>query len=199
MLGIGIKMLLDKHRLITERQQRAWSQTQLAEISGLSLRTIQRIEKNGKASLESVKALASVYYLKITDLRIINSDEVPPPENTQPIMVNFCFLSLTAKILTTTVFILSTLIFLFMLWTNLPTAAWINELRGAIFSDQLPAYTLNIISTTLAMISTLTMATLIGILFDAFRNQGFYHYMKYYMQSGKLRYLDTTGIRNNRS
>ena len=62
-------MLLDKHRLITERQQRAWSQTQLAEVSGLSLWTIQRIEKSGKASLESAKALASVYYLQITDYR----------------------------------------------------------------------------------------------------------------------------------
>lgn len=71
-------MLLDIQRLIAERQQRAWSQTQLAEVSGLSLRTIQRIEKNGKASLESVKALAAVYSLNITDIRIIESDKIPP-------------------------------------------------------------------------------------------------------------------------
>ncbi|WP_019029496.1 helix-turn-helix domain-containing protein [Colwellia piezophila] len=180
-----MKMLLDKHRLITERQQRAWSQTQLAEISGLSLRTIQRIEKNGKASLESVKALASVYSLHITDLRIINSDEVSLPDNTQPIMVNFCFLSLPAKILTTTVFILSTLVFLFMLWTNIPPA-WINELRSAIFSNQLSASILNMISTSIVILLTLTMATLIGVLFDAIRDEGVYHYIKYYIQSGKL-------------
>jgi transcriptional regulator with XRE-family HTH domain len=178
-----MKMLLDKDRLITERQQRAWSQTQLAEVSGLSLRTIQRIEKNGKASLESAKALASVYYLKIPDLRIINSDEVILSENIQPIVVHFCFLSLSAKILATTVFILSTLVFLFMLWTNIPPA-WINELRGTVFSHQLSASILNIISTGLTILFTLTIAIFTGILFDALRNEGLYHYMKIRLGSG---------------
>jgi transcriptional regulator with XRE-family HTH domain len=42
------------------RHKRNWSQEQLAEISGLSVRTIQRIESGGKASLESLNALASV-------------------------------------------------------------------------------------------------------------------------------------------
>ena len=181
-----MNMLLNNHRLITERHQRAWSQTQLAEISGLSLRTIQRIEKNGNASLESVKSLASVYNLKITDLRIVKFDEVNLPENNQPVMVNFCLLSLTAKILTTTVFILSTLVFLFMLWTNIPPVAWINELRDVIFSDQLSVYTLKIISSILTMISTLALAIFVGILFDAFRNEGFYHSMKCLILSGRL-------------
>jgi len=180
-----MKMLLDKHRLITERQQRAWSQTQLAEVSGLSLRTIQRIEKNGKASLESVKALAAVYSLNINDLRIINTDELNQPENIQPNMVNFCFLSLSAKILTTTVFILITLVLLFMLWTNIPPA-WINEIRGTIFSNQLSASILNIISTSLVIIFALIIAMLIGLIFDAISNKGFYHYMKYCMKSGKF-------------
>ncbi len=178
-------MLLDKHRLIAERQQRAWSQTQLAEISGLSLRTIQRIEKNGNASLESVKALASVYSLHITDLRSINSDEVSQSDNTQPIMVNFCVLSLPAKILTTTVFILSTLVFLFMLWTNIPPA-WIHGLRSTLFNSQLSASMLNIISTSIVLIFTLTIAALIGVSFDAIRDKGLYHYIKNHIQSGKF-------------
>ncbi|WP_019603055.1 helix-turn-helix domain-containing protein [Teredinibacter turnerae] len=42
------------------RHKRNWTQEQLAEISGLSVRTIQRIESGGKASLESLNALASV-------------------------------------------------------------------------------------------------------------------------------------------
>lgn len=53
----------------TQRNNRAWSQTQLADVSGLSLRTIQRIEKTGVASLESVKSLASVFEIEITDLQ----------------------------------------------------------------------------------------------------------------------------------
>lgn len=42
------------------RHKKNWSQEQLAEVAGLSVRTIQRIESGGKASLESLKALASV-------------------------------------------------------------------------------------------------------------------------------------------
>jgi transcriptional regulator with XRE-family HTH domain len=53
----------------SQRNNRAWSQTQLAEVSGLSLRTIQRIEKSGVASLESVKSLASVFEIDIKDLQ----------------------------------------------------------------------------------------------------------------------------------
>lgn len=53
----------------TQRSDRAWSQNQLAEVSGLSLRTIQRIEKTGVASLESVKSLASVFEIEINKLQ----------------------------------------------------------------------------------------------------------------------------------
>jgi len=43
------------------RLQRAWSQEQLAECSGLSVRTIQRLEKGGHISLESRKAIAATF------------------------------------------------------------------------------------------------------------------------------------------
>ena len=43
------------------REKRNWSQEELATMSGLSTRTIQRIESGNKASLESLKALASVF------------------------------------------------------------------------------------------------------------------------------------------
>jgi transcriptional regulator with XRE-family HTH domain len=42
------------------RQERSWSQEQLADLSGLSLRTIQRIEATGKAGYGSLRALARV-------------------------------------------------------------------------------------------------------------------------------------------
>lgn len=50
------------------RKDRAWSQDELATASGLNLRTIQRIEKEATASLQSMKALASVFGLSIHDL-----------------------------------------------------------------------------------------------------------------------------------
>lgn len=56
-------MLIQKWRL-----QRGWSQEQLATLSGLSVRTIQRIENGHKPSAESLKSLASVFDTDFTRL-----------------------------------------------------------------------------------------------------------------------------------
>ena len=45
-----------------------WSQDELAIASGLNLRTIQRIESEASASLQSKKALASALDLDVQDL-----------------------------------------------------------------------------------------------------------------------------------
>jgi transcriptional regulator with XRE-family HTH domain len=42
------------------RSARLWSQEQLAEACGIGLRTIQRLERTGNASAETVRALAAV-------------------------------------------------------------------------------------------------------------------------------------------
>ncbi|MEO3677695.1 helix-turn-helix transcriptional regulator [Rheinheimera sp. FR7-31] len=47
------------------RTDKGWTQQQLAEICALSLRTIQRIEVHGIASLESSKALAAAFDTEI--------------------------------------------------------------------------------------------------------------------------------------
>jgi len=52
---------LNSNKIQQLRTQKCWSQDELASISGLSIRTIQRVEKAGNASLETVKALASVF------------------------------------------------------------------------------------------------------------------------------------------
>lgn len=52
-----------------EREKRAWSQEHLASVSGLGVRTIIRIEKDGVAAPESVKALAAVLELQTSDLQ----------------------------------------------------------------------------------------------------------------------------------
>ncbi|OOE95576.1 XRE family transcriptional regulator [Salinivibrio sp. MA351] len=51
------------------RVQKGWSQDQLAQFSGLSVRTIQRIERGHKPGLESLKSLAAVFDIDITDLQ----------------------------------------------------------------------------------------------------------------------------------
>jgi transcriptional regulator with XRE-family HTH domain len=49
------------------RLERHWSQEQLAEMTGLSVRTIQRIENENKAGLESIKALSAVFEMNILE------------------------------------------------------------------------------------------------------------------------------------
>ncbi|MBU2132119.1 MAG: helix-turn-helix transcriptional regulator [Gammaproteobacteria bacterium] len=50
------------------RDKNDWSQEQLAEYSGLNVRTIQRVESGKKASIETLKCLASVFEVDITKL-----------------------------------------------------------------------------------------------------------------------------------
>jgi transcriptional regulator with XRE-family HTH domain len=51
--------------LKTIRTQRLLSQEDLAKLSGLNVRTIQRIESGGKPSVESLKCLASALEIDI--------------------------------------------------------------------------------------------------------------------------------------
>lgn len=71
-------MLIQKLRL-----QRGWSQEQLAELSGLSVRTIQRLERGQPASAESLKALASVFEIDFSDLKETEMD-APMNQNLHP-------------------------------------------------------------------------------------------------------------------
>ncbi|MCW8834502.1 MAG: helix-turn-helix domain-containing protein [Colwellia sp.] len=55
------------------RQENGWSQDLLAKVSGLSLRTIQRVEKEGKASTETQLALAGTFNVSPKELFVISS------------------------------------------------------------------------------------------------------------------------------
>jgi transcriptional regulator with XRE-family HTH domain len=72
-------MKIDGDRVRREREQRAWTQEHLAGATGLSLRTIQRIETTGTASHDSVNALAAVLSLSVAELRMPEA-----ATNTQP-------------------------------------------------------------------------------------------------------------------
>lgn len=58
-------MKLDRNKIKSLRTLRCWSQDELASASDVSIRTIQRVEKTGNASLETVRALASVFEVKV--------------------------------------------------------------------------------------------------------------------------------------
>jgi len=70
-------MRIDAKKIRAARERRAWSQEHLATVSGLGLRTIQRIEKTGAASFESARALAAVLEVDVAALRVA-SEEQPP-------------------------------------------------------------------------------------------------------------------------
>ncbi len=61
-------MKINVDLVLKARKQKAWSQEELAIACGLNLRTIQRIESEASASLQSRKALASALDLDIHDL-----------------------------------------------------------------------------------------------------------------------------------
>jgi DNA-binding XRE family transcriptional regulator len=55
------------------RSEKFWSQEELAIASGLNLRTVQRIEKEATASLQSKKALAAAFDIAVKELEYLES------------------------------------------------------------------------------------------------------------------------------
>jgi DNA-binding XRE family transcriptional regulator len=74
-------MILRKLRI-----QKGWSQEQLAELTGLSVRTIQRIERGAQASLESANALAAVFQVEVaTFIQPTGDEPMTSTEHDNPI------------------------------------------------------------------------------------------------------------------
>ena len=64
---------VDGRRIRQLREARGWSQEHLASICGLSPRTVQRLEAEGNASLESRMAVASA--LEVAAEHLLNAGE----------------------------------------------------------------------------------------------------------------------------
>ena len=72
-------MKIDSALVKKLRTGKPWSQEQLSDACGLNLRTIQRLENTGKASIESVRALASVFEVDPNELILIEKDKPMTP------------------------------------------------------------------------------------------------------------------------
>lgn len=68
-------MRVNSQQLVKLRAKKNWSQEQLCEASGLSLRTIQRIENTGNASIESIRVLAETFGVDPNELKVDNTDK----------------------------------------------------------------------------------------------------------------------------
>lgn len=71
-------MRCDHMSVQKRRLNKGWSQEELARHSGLSTRTIQRIESGQKPGLESLKCLAAVFETSISTLA---QEQVMPKRN----------------------------------------------------------------------------------------------------------------------
>jgi len=63
--------MIDNELVKELRAKRAWSQEELSGVSGLSNRTIQRIEATGNCSMDSKRALASAFDISVSDLELV--------------------------------------------------------------------------------------------------------------------------------
>jgi transcriptional regulator with XRE-family HTH domain len=161
-----MEMELNKHKLKDQRDSRAWSQTQLAEVSGLSLRTIQRIEKTGVASQESAKSLASVYKCSITDL-VANNPLTPLRKDDK---FSIQKISSRAKIIHICILIPVLSIALFLFWSGHDSTAWVNILRDSIFSSSISEQRLDKISFLILILGVGLPSLLPGFIYD-FKNK----------------------------
>ena len=72
-------MKIDSNLVKKLRTAENWSQEQLSEKSGLSLRTIQRLENGGNASIESVRALAEAFGIDPAELTLSETESPQTP------------------------------------------------------------------------------------------------------------------------
>lgn len=73
-----MKMTIRQRRL-----EKGWSQLQLAEFAGVSLRTIQRIEKGHSSTVETLKSLASVFEVHFNELSTEGNFEIDEAKLTE--------------------------------------------------------------------------------------------------------------------
>lgn len=81
------------------RADKKWSQEQLAIMSGLSIRTIQRVESGQSASIETLKSLASVFEVNISKLteEITVIDKTSENWKRQPWLFRFMFFGIRSR------------------------------------------------------------------------------------------------------
>lgn len=61
---------INSSMLRSKRAEQHWSQSELCEASGLSLRTVQRMETEGRCSIDSVQAIAAAFNVPADDFLV---------------------------------------------------------------------------------------------------------------------------------
>jgi len=81
------------------RVKRNWSQEHLAELCGLNIRTIQRVESGKKASIETLKCLSSVLEVEVSKLteKITVIDKCTENWKEQPWWLKLAFFGIASR------------------------------------------------------------------------------------------------------
>ena len=81
-------MQINAERVTALRKKSSWSQDELATAAGLNLRTVQRVENSGTASLETVKAIAAALEVDLEEFKI-NPEKVMPKYEYKTLVLPF--------------------------------------------------------------------------------------------------------------
>lgn len=73
---------LDHLKIKHLRIRKGWTQQQLADICEVSIRTIQRVEREGNASIDTLSALSSVLEVPREEFYLLNQQTVSPRART---------------------------------------------------------------------------------------------------------------------
>lgn len=65
-----VDMKIDAGKIRAAREARGWSQDHLAQVAGLGVRTVQRVESDGSASKETLLCLSAALQLALEDLQV---------------------------------------------------------------------------------------------------------------------------------
>ncbi len=94
-----MKMQVNGNMIKSLREKRVWSQQQLAEMAGISLRTLQRLEATSTASHETVKSLAAVFEIDAETLLPPKASDEASTATSNPIEKRNFIISLFALII----------------------------------------------------------------------------------------------------
>ena len=91
-------MQLNRAAVREQRTLKGWTQQQLADVTGLSLRTIQRVEVHGNASMETISALCAT--LEVEREALFPTEEPATPATRYYWVAVFVLGTVTGAVLT---------------------------------------------------------------------------------------------------
>ena len=121
------------NKILFYRQKQNFTQTELSEKSGLSLRTIQRIESGNIPKNHTLKAIAKVFEIDVE--KLIEKQEVKEDENVKSDIVSIKFLNISALIFLIIPF--GNLIFPIIIWYKNRKHTKFNEIGLQIINIQI--------------------------------------------------------------